>query len=89
MEFKREYLPLGGGDEVSVMIGSTAGHPTSVFLSYESYLEVATTLLLALNALRKGGLLSDDAEPEPVAASGTDGKVVDLALVREARASLR
>lgn len=84
MEFKREYLPIGGDEEVPVIIGSEDGGPSTVFMSYESYLEVATTLLLALGALRKQGALDDADRPRSRPQEGEEN-VVDLDLVREAR----
>lgn len=86
MEFERTYLPIGGEDQVPVLVGREDGHPQAVFMSYDAYLEIATTLLLALRTLR--GVVDPTDEPASLpraVGAGPEAAVVDLAAVRRAR----
>lgn len=54
-KFTRRTLPLGDGDEVSVLVGEEAGQPRTVFMSYEAFCELVGTLYTAVEALRATG----------------------------------
>ncbi|HVL80118.1 MAG TPA: hypothetical protein VM840_00825 [Actinomycetota bacterium] len=50
--FRRRTLPLGDGEEVSVLIGEENGQPRTVFMSYEAFCEVVGTMYTAIEALK-------------------------------------
>lgn len=70
MRFTKQALPIGD-DEISVLVAEEAGQPKAVFMSYESFLELAATLFTAVEALKASGtgldvLGGDDDEEELV-----------------------
>lgn len=65
MSFKRHGLPIGD-DSIPVLVASEDEAPKAVFMSYESFLELAATLYTAIETLKAAGvdpdLLGDDEE---------------------------
>ena len=55
MRFRRQNVPLGD-DHIPVLVASEDSEPKAVFMSYESFLELAATLYTAIEALRAAGV---------------------------------
>ena len=70
MNFRRHRLPVGD-DQIPVLVASEEGDPKAVFMSYESFLDLAATLYTAIEALRAAGvdpaILDGDPEASDVA----------------------
>lgn len=68
MRFKRHSLPIGD-DEIPLLVASEDGDPKAVFMSYESFLELAATLYTAIETLKTADIDADllDDEDEGLA----------------------
>lgn len=62
--FRRHALPVGD-EAIPLLVASEEGQPRAVFMSYESYLELAATLYTAIDALRAAGVDTSLFEDEP------------------------
>jgi hypothetical protein len=66
MRFKRHDLPIGD-DVLHVLVASEGGDPKAVFMSYESFLELAATLYTAIETMKAAQIdpaLLDEDEPQ-------------------------
>lgn len=55
MRFRRQQLPLGD-DRIPVLVASEGEQPKAVFMSYDAFLELASTLYTAIEALKAAGV---------------------------------
>lgn len=55
LQFRRHSLPVGD-DLIPLLVASEEGDPKAVFMSYESFLELAATLYTAIETLKAAGV---------------------------------
>lgn len=69
MRFERKTIDIGG-EEIPLLVASSDDMPRAVFMSYESFLEIAATLYTAIETLKAAdvdpALLDDEEEPRPL-----------------------
>lgn len=79
LSFRRQTLPIGD-DEIPLLVASKDGRPSTVFMSYEAFLDLAATLYTAIEALQAAGVDADTLQDDAGGAPGVrdDGRSLRL-----------
>jgi len=88
MQFRKEYAPIGGQEQVPVLVAYEDGEAQTVQMSFDAYLQIVGTMLAAIAELE------DVPGPErrsrrsiPFSALSGDGDVVNIEWARRGRRS--